>query len=42
MHPGLGALARAQTLLANPNADLMGGINEPINQVHYVSNNMRR
>ena len=42
MHPGLGALARAQTLLASPDADLMGGINEPINMVHFVGNNMRR
>lgn len=42
MHPGLGALARAQTLLMDQNADLMGGVNEPINMVHFVSNSMRR
>ena len=42
MYPGLGALARAQTLLMDPNADLMGGVNEPINMVQYVSNSMRR
>ena len=42
MHPGYGALARAQTLLMDPNADLMGGINEPINMVHFVPNSMRR
>lgn len=42
MHPGLGALAKAQTLLMSPNADIMGGVNEPINMVNFVSNTMRR